>query len=177
MKRIVTLVIVLLAATTFGCKDAPAPKTEIRVESASEAARIDDRAIASRLAQQKAAVDEAFEKGRARESRQQYVDALRAVSKRWEQGLNEASRTPRSDIAAQITKLQTIRADAGTVDVDDCTSNARVTLQSAMDASLDAFSAFQKETGVSGDATTQKVTRAVELLRTAQRETDICLTK
>ena len=132
MKRIFTLVTVVLIATLFGCKDSVPPKTEVRVESASEAARNDDQAIAVRLAQQKAATDEAFEKQRARESRQQYMDLLKAGIKRWEDGLSAASLTPRFGIAPQITKLQAIRTEVGTIDVDDCTGPARATLQSSM---------------------------------------------
>lgn len=177
MKRIVTLVTVLLAATTFGCKDATTPKSEVRVESASEAARSDDQAIARRLAEQKAAVDDTFQKERARESRQRYMDALRAVTKRWEDGLNEARRTPRFDIAGQIPKLQVISSQAGTVEVDDCTGAARATLQSSMAASFEALAMFQKETGESGDATTQKVTQAADLLREAKAQTEACLNK
>ena len=177
MKHIAMIVTVALTATTFGCKDASSPKTETRVESASEAARSDDRAIAERLAQQKASIDAEYEKGRARESRQRYVDILRDVSKRWESGLNEARRTPRSDIAAQITKLQVILKDSNTVDVDDCSSGARASLQTSMATSIEAFGMFQKETGESGDATTQKVTQAAEQLRKALAEIEACLNK
>ena len=50
MKTIFRVATILLAATLFGCKPAAPPKSEVRVESASEAARNDDRAIAGRLA-------------------------------------------------------------------------------------------------------------------------------
>ena len=177
MKRIVTLVAVLLAATAFGCKDAAPPKTDVRVESASEAARKDDREIAERLAQQKAATDDAYQKQRARESRQQYVDLLRAATKRWEDGLSAATLIPRFEIGPQITKLQAIRSEAGTIDVDDCSGPARAILQSSMAVSFEALAMFQKETGESGDATTQKVTQAAELLSQAKTQTDACLNK
>ena len=177
MKRIVTLVAVLLAATALGCKDSTPPKTDSRVESASEAARNDDRAIAVRLAQQKAATDDAYQRQRARESRQQYVDLLRAAIKRWEDGLSAAALTPRFEIGSQIIKLQAIRTEVGVIDVDDCSGPARTTLQSSMAVSFEALAIFQKETGESGDAATQKVTQAAELLRQAKTQTDACLNK
>lgn len=177
MKTIFSVVTILLAATLFGCKPAAAPKSEVRVESASEAARNDDRAIAGRLATQKAAVDEAFEKGRANEFRQRNVDALRVVSTRFSDALSQASSTARSDIAAPLKKLQTIKTEADTVEVDACTGAARTTLQSAMAASIEAFSMFQKETGVSGDATTQKVQQGADLMRTAIQEMEACRNK
>ena len=177
MKLFVATITLLLAAITLGCKDAKPPKSEARVETASEAARNDNQAIAGRLAQQKAAVDEAFEKGRAREERQRNVDALRAIAARWNDGLSEASRTPRFDIAPVLKKLQTIQVDAGTVEVDSCTGNARVSLQAAMSASIEAFTMFQKETGESAEATTQKIQQGSDLLRVAQQEINSCLTK
>jgi hypothetical protein len=177
MKHVFALVITLLAAALFGCKDSAAPKSEVRVESASEAARNDERAIAKRLAEQKGATDEAFQRQRANESRQRNVDALRAIATRWNDSLSQASLTPRSDIAEPLKKLQTIKSDADTVEVDDCTGSARATLQSAMSASIEAFSLFQKETGPSADSTTQKIQQGADLLRAAQREISACLPK
>lgn len=177
MKTIFSVATILLTATMFGCKPAPAPKSEMRVESASDALRNDDRAIAGRLATQKATVDEAFEKGRATELRQRNIDALRAISTRFTEGLSAARRTPRSDIAAPLKKLQAIQTEADTVDVDDCTGAARTTLQSAMAASIEAFSMFQKEKGESAETTTQKVQQGADLLRAAQQEMDACRNK
>lgn len=177
MKHLIALVITLIAATVFGCKDSPAPKSEARVESASEAARNDDRAIAKRLAEQKGAADEAFARQRANELRQRNVDALRAVGARWNDSLSEASRTPRSDIAGPLKKLQAIKSEADAVEVDDCTGGARATLQSAMAASIEAFDLFQKETGPSADSTSQKIQQGADLLRAAQREISACLPK
>ena len=177
MKKICAVLTMLLAATAFGCKEAAAPKSEVRIESASDATRNDSRAIAGRFAEQKAAADEAFEKGHAREARQRNVDTLRAIGSRWNDALNEATRTGRSDIAGPIKKLQAIKSEADTVEVDDCTGNARTTLQSAMTVFIDAFSTFQKETGNSGEATTQKAQQGTDLLRTAQQEMEACLTK
>ena len=177
MKSIISLSIIFFAATMFGCKDSNQPKTEVRVESASEAARNDSRDIAKRLAEQKADVDAKFSQERARELRQRNVDALRAVSSRWDEVMSEAGRTGRSDIAGPLKKMQAIKSDANTVETDDCTSGARATLQSAMAASIEAFNMFQKETGPSGDATTQKLQQGADLARNAQQEMAACLTK
>ena len=177
MKTIFSVATILLAVTLSGCQPTAPPTSEVRVESASEAARNDDRAIAGRLATQKAAVDEAFEKGRANELRQRNVDALRAVSSRWDEVMSEAGRTGRSDIAGPLKKMQAIKSDADTVETDDCTSGARATLQSAMAASIEAYTMFQKETGPSGDATSQKLQQGADTARNAQQEMSACLTK
>ncbi len=178
MKYIVTLATLLLAATVFGCKDTSAPKEGMPVESASEARRNDDRAIAERLAQQKAALDEAYARQRENEERQRRVDALRAITARWDEGLSEVGRTPRNEIGSSIKKLQAIKAEIETAEADDCTSKARVTLLSAMATALDALGMFQKETGSTiSEATNQKLQQGVDTLVNAKREMDACRPK
>lgn len=177
MRRLNPVLGMLLAVTMFACKDAPPPPSTTVVESASQAARNDDRAIAKRLAEQKAAVDEAFQRQRAREERQRYVDALQAVSKRWADAVSEARSTPRSDIGAQIVKLQAIRNEANAIDVNECTGAARGSLQAAMGLWIDAFTTFQKEKGESTDATTQKVQDAETQLRAAYAQSETCLNR
>jgi hypothetical protein len=174
MKNVGTIVILLLAAMLFGCKDAAKPKTEAYVESASEAARNDSRASAARLAEQKAATDDAFEKGRARDERQRNIDALRAVGARWGEGLNETSRTGRSDLAAPIQKLQQIKSDAETVTVDECTGKARTSLVASMSAAIAAYGMFQKETGDASDTSKLQLEAAGKLLSTSQQELAAC---
>lgn len=177
MKRIVTLVLISLVATLFGCKDATAPKSEIRVESASEAARNDDRAIAVRLAEQKAAADEAYARERVRELRQRSVGALLAISIRWDQTLDEANRTFRSEIAAVIRKLQTIKSDTESVEVDDCTSGARATLASSMDTTIEGMNTFLKETGTGAEPSALKLQSGSDILYAAKREINACALK
>lgn len=177
MKSISCLVTILLATTLFGCKPAEPPKSDARVESASEAARADDRAIATRLASQKAAVDEAYQKARASELKLRNVEALRVVSTRWSAALAEASSAPRVVVATLLKKLQTIKGELDTVEVDDCTGAARITLRSAMTASIDAVSAMEKETGVRADTTTQKLQQGADLLSAALQEMDACSSK
>ena len=178
MKRIVTLVGILLMATVFGCKDSAPPKTDTRVESASESARNDDRAIAVRLETQKAAVDLAYARQRENEERQRRVDVIRAIIVRWDAGLDEVGRTPRGEIAVSIKKLQAVMAEIEVAEVDDCTTKARVTLLAAMTTALDALGMFQKETGTTiSDATNQKLQLGVDTMANAKREIDACRSK
>ena len=177
MKRIATLVLISFVATLFGCKDATAPKSEIRVETASEAARNDDRAIAVRLAEQKAAVDEAYARERIRELRQRSVDALRAISIRWDQTLDEANRTFRTEIAGVIKKLQTIKSDTESVEVDSCTNGARAMLASSMDTTIEGLNIFQSETGTGTGPSALKLQLGSDTLYAAQREINACAPK
>lgn len=175
MKHLIALVITLMAATVFGCKDSPVPKSEARVESASEAARNDDQAIAKRLSEQKAAADQAFEQGRAREERQRNVDALRAIAGRWAQGFGETGQTGRSSLGAPIKKLQAIKAEAEAVAVDDCTGKARASLVAAMGGAISAFELFQKETGDGSPESRQQLETAEKLVAASQQELGACL--
>ncbi|MEQ1516102.1 MAG: hypothetical protein ABL931_06395 [Usitatibacteraceae bacterium] len=174
MKKIVALLFAVFAAVIFGCKDAKAPKTETRVESASEAARNDDRAIAKRFAEQKAATDTKFEQGRAREERQRTIDAIQALAARWAEGLTETSQTGRSSLAPAIKKLQTIKADAEAVAVDECTGKSRASLVAAMTGAIAAYEAFQKETGDGSSASRQQLEAAEKRLTSSEQELKSC---
>jgi hypothetical protein len=174
MKHIITLIVILLAATVLGCNDAPAPKNDVRVESASEAARNDNRAIAARLAEQKAALEESSQLERARNERQQNVELLSALSKRWAGAVAETSRTGRSDLTEPIKKLQAIKAEADTIAVDECTGKARATLVASMSAAIAAYGTFQKETGDGSEASKQQLESAGSLLLTSQTDLNAC---
>ena len=176
-KGLLSLVMVLVAATSFGCRDAVAPQSDTVVASASQAAQRDNVEIAERLAQQKAIADAAYAKNRANEERQQIVDALRAATARWDAGLNEVSRTPRNEIVTSINKLQAIKAETEAAEVGECTDKARAMLLSSMATTLEALGMFQKETGVITEPTNQKLLLGVEALADAKRGIDACLPK
>ena len=176
-KNLLSLVMVLLAATSFGCRDTTAPRSDTVVATASQEARNDYRDIAERLAQQKAKADDAYAKNRATEERQRIVDTLRAAAARWDEVLNEVSRTPRNEIVTSIKKLQAIKADTEAAEVGECTDKARMTLLSSMTTTLEALAMFQKETGVITEPTNQKLLLGVETLADAKRGIDGCLPK
>jgi len=174
MKPLILLAAFAVAAGLAGCGDKPAPRAEVPVESASDARRNDERDIAARLAEQKAANDSAYQAERARNERNQMVDTFNAVARRWGQTLNEASRTGRSDMAPMISKLEAVKAEAEAMAVNDCTGKARGTLVSAMSAAIEAFTMFSKETGDGSAATQQKLVQSSELLLASEREFDTC---
>lgn len=160
MKHAIIPTALLLASLLPACGDKPAPAPETRVESASEAARNDNRAIAERLAEQKAATDAAFEQGRARAEREQMVEALSAVGRRWSDALNEIGSVGRSDLAPAIKKLETLKAEAEAVPVNDCTGKARVAMSASMAMSIDTYNQFRAGTGKPDDAMQQKLQQA-----------------
>ena len=160
MKRTYILSAFVLALLLTACGDKPATPADARVESASEAARNDNRAIADRLAEQKGAADTAFEEGRARAEREQLVESLAGVGRRWNDALNEIGSVGRSDLAPAIKKLEALKAEAEAVTVNECTGKARGAMTASMANSIDIYNQFRAGTGKPDDATQQKLQQA-----------------
>ena len=174
MKAQVRLAIVLLVATILGCGDSNVVKSETRAVGAAEALKADQKAIASRFAEQKGAADEAFQKQRTAEERQRKVALLAALVARWDAALVEAYATPRSDFAPLVKKLQALVADAESAEVDDCTGNARGKLTASMAITMESFDIFQKSTGDVSPAATQKAQEGVTALGAANAAINAC---
>ena len=174
MKHVSTVLAILLAAAFTGCGDRAAPKQEVKVESASEALRNDQRDIAQRFSEQKAAADANFQQDRVRTDRQQNVDALSAVAQRLGAGIKEAGATGRSDFAGLIKKIEAIKVNANAIAVDDCTDKVRANLLDAISSTIDAFNSFAKETGAASAASTQKLSQAADQLDAIGQELRAC---
>ena len=174
MKYANTVLAVLLAAACAGCGDRGAPPRDVRVESASEALRTDQREIAERFAAQKSAADANFQQERARSERQQNVDAIAAIAQRLDAGIRDAGTTGRSEFAGLIKKVEALRAEANAVAVDDCTGKVRTNLLEAISTTMDAFESFAKETGAASAASTQKLAKAVDQLDALGQELRTC---
>lgn len=150
----------LLPVVLGACKDKSVSPPAARIESAGEAMRNDNRDIAKRLAEQKAAVDTAGEQQRASSERQQFVDSLAAVGKRWLDVSAEAERTVRGELDPVIKKLDAVKSEADGVAVNECTGAARTVLSASMGATIAAYSQFRKETG-KAEAAQKKLDEAI----------------
>lgn len=165
---------VLLAAAVAGCGDRTAPKSEVKVPSASEALKSDQREIAKRFEEQKSAADASFELNRARTERQQNVDALAAVAQRLGAGIKDAGTTGRGEFAALIKRVDALKAEANALAVDDCTGKVRASLLETISATVEAFNSFAKETGAASEASTQKLAQAADQLEAIGQELRSC---
>ena len=174
MKLIVSLAATLLAATLASCGESTPPPSTAPVESASEAARKDDREIAVRLAAQKAAADAAFRNEQDRAERQKLNEAFEAVLRRWGESLDEAARTSRGDAAVIIKKLEGIKAEAEALTGNECINKARAGLVTSMSAEIEAINMFRKETGEVSTATKQQQEKAAALQAAAEQEFQAC---
>ena len=174
MKLIANLAATLLAITLAGCGESTPPPSTAPVESASEAARKDDREIAVRLATQKAAADAAFRSEQDRAERQKLNEALEAILRRWGESLDEAARTSRGDAAVILKKLEGLRAEAEALAGNDCFNKARAALVTSMSAAIEAINLFRKETGDVSAATKQQLEKAAVLQAAAEQEFQTC---
>ncbi|MEO8104326.1 MAG: hypothetical protein ABI790_17565 [Betaproteobacteria bacterium] len=176
MKPSNVILAILFAAMVAGCGERPAPPREVKVESASEALRNDQRDIAKRFAEQKSEADASFRLDQARIDRQQNVDALAAVAQRVGAAVRDAGTTGRSEFAGLIKKVEALKAEANAVAVDDCTGKVRASLLEAITTTADAFNSFAKETGAASEASSQKLTQATDQLDLIGQELRACRT-
>ena len=176
MKYVNTVLAVLLVAAVSGCSEPPAPRPAVKVETASEALKTDMQDIAKRFAEEKAAADADFQLERARNERQENVDALAAVAQRLGAAISAGGTTGRSDFGALIKRVEALKAEANAVIVDDCTGKVRTNLLEAIASTLDAFNSFVGETGAASAASTQKLLQAIEQLNAIGLELRACRT-
>ena len=169
-----TILAVLLTAACAACSDKPAPPSDVKVATASEALQADQKEIAQRFNEQKSAADANFQLERARADRQLNVDAMSAVAQRLGAAVRDAGTTGRGEFPALIKKVEAIRTEASAVAVDGCTGPVRANLLEAITTTVDAFNSFAKETGSASEASTQKLARAVELIDTIGQDLRAC---
>ncbi len=174
MKFVNPLMALLLSAVCCGCGEKPAPRVDVKVESAGEAFKNDQRDIEKRFSEQKAAADANSQRESANVDRQKYVDAMIAVAQKVSAAVSDAGRTGRSDFPALIKRVEALKTEVNAVDADDCTGKARASLQDAISTTLDAFNLFAKEKGAAGKESSEKLAQAVEQLDTIGQELGRC---
>lgn len=174
MKYLHLVLVALLATASSGCRDKPADVPEVKVDSASEAMRKDQKDIAERFAEQKAAVDADSQRESARTDRAQNVEALLPVANKLSSAIGAARTTGRSDFAALIKTVESIKVEADAVTVDDCTGKVRNDLLEAITTTLDAFNTFAKETGAPGEASRKKITQASDQVDAISKALSAC---
>lgn len=173
MKYLHLILVVLLAIAGFGCRDKPADVPEVKVDSASEALRKDQKDIAERFAEQKAAADANSQRESASAERAQNVEALLPIANKLSSAIGAARATGRRDFAALIKTVEAIKVEAEAVAVDDCTGKVRNDLLEAIATTLDAFNTFVKETGA-GDASRTKVSQATDQVDALSKALSAC---
>lgn len=155
---------IVLAIFLAGCGDRPPPRSGTAMESADQALRNDERAIAVRLAEQKAAVETAYRQAETTEERRNAKEALSQIVARWEIAVDGASKVFREQLVEPLKKLQAIKAEAETVAVNECAGAARAALVESMNTTLEAFSMFRAETGTAvSEATKAKHNKGAEM--------------
>jgi seryl-tRNA synthetase len=158
--RFITAFAILLAATLTACKDKPAAPAAGTTAPASDSLKQQERETAKRLEEQKSVADEAVRTDRARTDRQQNADALAGIIRRWKDTLGEATKTGRGEIGGVIQKMTAIRAEAQSLQADECVGTVRTQIWSAMNNYIEAYTQFSKETGSPNEALQPKLQEA-----------------
>ena len=174
MKLIGTLAGTVLCAALTGCGESKPPANPAAMETAGDAMRNDDRAIAQRLAEQKTAVESAYRLAEAAEERQKAIDAVNQVIKRWDGAVEVASSTKRTELEGPVKQLQAIKGEAEAMPVNDCTGIARATLVNSMNTTMEAIAMFRKETDKASEATKEKHNNGADLLAESAAQLSKC---
>ena len=174
MKLIGMLAGTVLCAALTGCGESEPPANPAAMETAGDAMRNDDRAIAQRLAEQKTAVESAYRLAEAAEDRQKAIDAVNQVIKRWDGAVEVASSTKRTELEGPVKQLQAIKAEAEAMPVNDCTGIARAPLLNSMNTTLEAIAMFRKETDKASEATKEKHNNGADLLAESAAQLSKC---
>ena len=174
MKLIGMITGTVLCATLTGCGESKPPVTPAAIETAGDAMRNDNRAIAQRLAEQKTAVETAYRLVEAAEERQKAIDAVNQAIKRWDGAVEAASNTKRTELDGSVKQLQAIRAEAEAMPVNDCTGIARATLVNSMNTTMEAIAMFRKDTGKASEATKEKHNKGADLLAESTAQLSNC---
>jgi hypothetical protein len=180
-----TGVAALLLIALVGCKKEETPKAE--AIDPNQELRKTNEDIAKRLAEQKAAVEvqnqatrDATDRERAEQAKNQGAEAaIKVVSDlktKWEGLLTEAGKTPNTDLAPLLTKMDAVKSEVQAHKGDECTEGARITLLAGVSQGYDTYREFSTATAVT-PALQKKVDDSRSLLARAEAELQACRKK
>ena len=169
MKTIIAVIVLTTLLGACGKKEVPAPKADT-----ANSPLVDSKAVAEGMAAQMAASEKTSAAERAVNEKNQAIDSLYEVARRWDGAVESASKMNRVKLGDALKSMQSIKAEAETLAVNDCTGKARGLLVASMAASLEAFNRFKSETGDASEATRQKNKEAANLLAESSAELATC---
>lgn len=156
--------LLLSALLVSACsKEAPQSTTTAEANAPRPVAE-QERELAAKLAEQKKELDERTSKERDSAERVRRVKLVADMGRSWSAAVDEVRAAPRSKLDSPIGKMESLRNEAQSMDVDNCTAPARDTLVRAMNTMIDAVKAFQAQgTGDQTEATTKAIQDAQNL--------------
>jgi predicted nuclease with TOPRIM domain len=172
----------LLLVTLAACKKEEPPKVE--AIDPNQELRQTNADIAKRLAEQKAEVEKKNDAARGvadseravqekRQSAEAAITVVGDMKSKWETLLAEANKTPNTEIADLLKRMDGVKTEVQSHKGDECTEGARITLLAGVSQGYDAYREFSTATAVT-PALQKKVDDSRTLLARADAELQAC---
>ena len=165
-----------------------------RQEAATPGSTIDPNAelkqtneeIAKRLAEQKGKLEDSAAVARTEEDARRAAEAknagavksvadVRSLRMKWNGVMNEAGRTPKTEFAPVLAKMDAVKSEIQSFKGDECTENARITMLAGVSQGADTYREFAASTGDATPAMKVKLDDAATLLNRSDAELQTCV--
>ncbi len=174
---------VCLALT--GCNRQEAAKPVSTIDPNAEL-RATNEDIAKRLAEQKGAIEETTAIARTQEDARRAAEAknagavkavadVRGLRMKWNGVLNEAGKTPKSEFAPVLAKMDAVKSEIQAFKGDECTENGRITLLAGVSQGTDTYREFMATAADATPAMKTKLDDAATLLNRSEAELQACV--
>ncbi len=180
--------LVFISAALFalaGCNRQEAVKTASTIDPNAELKQV-DADIAKRLAEQKGALENSASIARTQEDARRAAEAknagsvkavadVRSLRMKWNGVMNEAGKTPKTEFAPVLAKMDAVKSEIQGFKGDECTENARITMLAGVSQGTDTYREFMASTGDATPAMKIKLDDAATLLNRSDAELQVCV--
>ena len=185
VNRAVKCVVISAALIAFaGCNRQEAAKPVSTIDPNAELKQV-DADIAKRLAEQKGKLEDSAAVARTQEDARRAAEAknagavkavadVRSLRMKWNGVMNEAGRTPKTEFAPVLAKMDVVKSEIQAFKGDDCTENARITMLAGVSQGADTYREFAASTGDATPAMKVKLDDAATLLNRSDAELQTC---
>ena len=185
VNRAVKCVFISAAFLVFaGCNRQEAAKPVSTIDPNAELKQTNEE-IAKRLAEQKGTLEDSAAVARTEEDARRAAEAknagavkavadVRSLRMKWNGVMNEAGRTPKTEFAPVLAKMDVVKSEIQAFKGDECTENARITMLAGVSQGADTYREFAASTGDATPAMKVKLDDAATLLNRSDAELQAC---
>jgi hypothetical protein len=186
VNRAVKLVFIsAVFAAVAGCNRQEAAKPVSTIDPNAELKQV-DADIAKRLAEQKGVLEDSAAVARTQEDARRAAEAknagsvkavadMRSLRMKWNGVMNEAGKTPKTEFAPVLAKMDAVKSEIQAFKGDECTEFARITLLAGVSQGTDTYREFMASTGDATPAMKVKLDDAATLLNRSDAELQACV--
>lgn len=168
-----------------GCNRQEAATTTAAIDPNAELKQTNEE-IAKRLAEQKGKLEDSAAVARTEEDVRRAAEAknagavkavadARSLRMKWNGVMNEAGRTPKTEFAPVLAKMDAVKSEIQGFKGDECTENARITMLAGVSQGADTYREFAASTGDATPAMKVKLDDAATLLNRSDAELQTCV--